>query len=158
MEGRNGERRIQRAGCFCRLELGASGTCQSLIEIPSATSSAVQSELYAKVLNSNPYVVREIVGLFNVRFYPNFRGDRHEVARAYSERIYRLLDNVSNLDEDRILRHFLSVIEAMLRTNAYQKEDNGESKATCRSSWNLTRFQLPHTQDPCSRYLFIPQI
>lgn len=99
-----------------------------------------------KVLNSNPYVVREIVGLFNVRFYPNFRGDRHEVARAYSERIYRLLDNVSNLDEDRILRHFLSVIEAMLRTNAYQKEDNGESKSYL--SFKLEPDKIPTSPHP----------
>ncbi len=99
-----------------------------------------------KVLNSNPSVVREIVNLFSVRFYPDFRGDRHEIASACSERIYRLLDNVANLDEDRILRHFLSVVEAMLRTNAYQKESNGEPKSYL--SFKLEPDKIPTSPQP----------
>ena len=35
---------------------------------------------------------------------------------------------MANLDEDRILRHFLSVISAMQRTNAYQLNEEGHSK------------------------------
>ncbi|KEI69686.1 NAD-glutamate dehydrogenase [Endozoicomonas elysicola] len=99
-----------------------------------------------KVLNSNPPVVREIADLFSIRFYPGFRGDRNEIASACSERIYQLLDNVANLDEDRILRHFLSVIEAMLRTNAYQKERNGEPKDYL--SFKLKPEKIPTSPHP----------
>nr|MDT0253362.1 NAD-glutamate dehydrogenase [Endozoicomonas sp.] len=81
------------------------------------------------VLNSNPAVVGELVDLFSIRFCPDYDGDRTEMAKACSERIYQLLDNVANLDEDRILRHFLSIIEAMLRTNAYQKNQDGLTKS-----------------------------
>ena len=97
-----------------------------------------------KVLNSNPSVVREIVDLFSIRFYPDFRGDRHDLANACSERIYQLLDSVANLDEDRILRHFLSVIEAMLRTSAYQKQ--GEPKGYL--SFKLQPEKIPTSPQP----------
>ena len=99
-----------------------------------------------KVLNSNPSVVREIVDLFSIRFYPDFRGDRQEIANACSERIYQLLDGVVNLDEDRILRHFLSVIEAMLRTNAYQKQGQGEPKSYL--SFKLQPEKIPTSPHP----------
>ncbi|MGO0309483.1 NAD-glutamate dehydrogenase [Endozoicomonas acroporae] len=97
-----------------------------------------------KVLNSNPSVVREIVDLFSIRFYPDFRGDRLNMANACSDRIYQLLDSVANLDEDRILRHFLSVIEAMLRTSAYQKQ--GEPKGYL--SFKLQPEKIPTSPQP----------
>ncbi|WP_257286305.1 NAD-glutamate dehydrogenase [Endozoicomonas sp. SESOKO1] len=97
-----------------------------------------------KVLNSNPAVIREIVDLFSIRFDPDFQGDRHEMANACSERIYQLLDSVTNLDEDRILRHFLSVIEAMLRTSAYQKQ--GEPKGYL--SFKLQPDKIPTSPHP----------
>ena len=44
------------------------------------------------------------------------------------ERINNLLEDVANLDEDRILQHFLSVILAMQRTNAYQLDGENNPK------------------------------
>ena len=81
-----------------------------------------------KVLNNNPAVVQELVSLFEMRFRPDFKGDRDKAAEAGITRINELLEDVANLDEDRILQHFLSVILAMQRTNAYQKDDSGNSK------------------------------
>src|SRR5690606_19998417 len=37
----------------------------------------------------------------------------------------RLLDTVASLDEDRILRRFLNLVGAILRTNFYQRDANG---------------------------------
>ncbi len=98
-----------------------------------------------KVLNSNPAVVREIADLFSIRFYPGFRGDRQTMASNSSERINQLLDKVANLDEDRILRHFLSVIEAISRTSAYQKKD-GEPKGYL--AFKLVPGQIPTSPQP----------
>ena len=79
-----------------------------------------------QVLNSNPAIVQELVSLFEIRFMPDYLGDRAKASEACIERINGLLEDVANLDEDRILQHFLSVILAMQRTNAYQpdKENN----------------------------------
>ena len=82
-----------------------------------------------QVLNTNPDIVKELVQLFEVRFRPSLRHDRVQAAEAIIEKIHALLDEVVNLDEDRILRHFLSVICAMQRTNAYQLDDNDQPKS-----------------------------
>ncbi len=56
------------------------------------------------------------VKLFHARFDP--AGDRGAAAGVVEE-IERAIDAVDSLDEDRILRGFLSVVQAMLRTNYY---------------------------------------
>ena len=48
---------------------------------------------------------------------------RAEQASAVEEALNALLDNVSSLDEDRILRSFIALIHATLRTNFFQTWD-----------------------------------
>ena len=81
-----------------------------------------------QVLNSNPAIVQELVSLFEIRFMPSYLGDRSKAAEACVERINGLLEEVANLDEDRILQHFLSVILAMQRTNAYQRDEDNNPR------------------------------
>ncbi len=52
-------------------------------------------------------------------------GKREAQLEATRQAITALLDRVSSLDEDRILRGFVSVIEATLRTNYYIQYKNG---------------------------------
>ncbi|MEQ1513326.1 MAG: NAD-glutamate dehydrogenase domain-containing protein [Lysobacteraceae bacterium] len=52
-------------------------------------------------------------------------GKREAQLETTREAIKALLDGVSSLDEDRILRGFVSVIEATLRTNYYIRYKNG---------------------------------
>lgn len=61
-------------------------------------------------------VARSLVGLFHARFDPE--GDRDR-AQGCVDEIEAAIDAVDSLDEDRILRGFLSVVRAMLRTNYY---------------------------------------
>ncbi|OED40543.1 hypothetical protein ACH42_16175 [Endozoicomonas sp. (ex Bugula neritina AB1)] len=82
-----------------------------------------------RVLNTNSDIVKELVSLFEIRFKPNLRTERSKAAEKSIEKIHSLLEEVANLDEDRILRHFLSVIIAMQRTNSYQKGADGAPKS-----------------------------
>jgi glutamate dehydrogenase len=61
-------------------------------------------------------VSRALVQLFHARFDPD--GDRSRADACVAE-IEAAIDAVDSLDEDRILRGFLSVVRAMLRTNYY---------------------------------------
>lgn len=61
-------------------------------------------------------VARTLIELFRARFDPD--GTRGG-ASAIAERIEQAIDAVDSLDEDRILRGFLSVVTAMLRTNYF---------------------------------------
>ncbi|MFL6009276.1 MAG: NAD-glutamate dehydrogenase, partial [Rubrobacteraceae bacterium] len=79
-------------------------------------------------LFANPHIARLLVELFEARFDPS----RQARAEAETERlrgeIEEALDEVVSLDEDRILRNFLNVTLATVRTNYYQRTPEGEPK------------------------------
>jgi glutamate dehydrogenase len=79
-------------------------------------------------LNSNTQVTRKIIKLFQVQHDPAYIGDRTAAAEKIVAKIVKLLDSVSNLDEDRILRRFLNAVQCTLRTNFYQRAADGGVK------------------------------
>ena len=66
-----------------------------------------------------PRVTRALIDLFVARHDPAFEGEREEAARAAQEAIKDGLMQVAAINDDRLLRLYRSVIEAMLRTNAF---------------------------------------
>ncbi len=78
-------------------------------------------------LVDHPDVAGVLVELFFARFDPA-RADERE-AKRLAERAEQLIDAVESLDQDRILRNFLGVVQAMLRTNFFQRDDVGSPKA-----------------------------
>ncbi len=75
-------------------------------------------------------ITRLLATLFRARFDPVVAADggRQGVAERIERRIIDALDAVENLDDDRILRRFLVLIKATLRTNYYQRDPSGELK------------------------------
>ncbi len=77
----------------------------------------------AQTLVRHAGIVRDLTLMFHETFDPsrNTPADLR-AANAYpaAQRIERALDGVSSLDEDRILRHILNLIQSTLRTNFYQ--------------------------------------
>ena len=74
------------------------------------------------VLAGNVPIVQALVELVHARLDPTFAGDRVATEADLIARIKHQLDAVKSLDHDRILRSFLSVICATLRTNAFLPE------------------------------------
>ena len=74
------------------------------------------------VLAANVPIVRSLVELVHARLNPAFVGDRTQAENDLVQTIRHQLDAVASLDHDRILRSFLSVICATLRTNAFQPQ------------------------------------
>ena len=71
--------------------------------------------------------------LFGERFDPDRHDDddRRAAAQAeVAERFTRGLDTVANLDEDRILRSVLGIIQAIERTNAFQRPPQSRESPT----------------------------
>ena len=75
-----------------------------------------------RVLRSNPAITRLLVRLFESRFDPNRRSGAGERCEAITEEIRGQLDEVVILDPDRILRSYLALIDATLRTNYYKRD------------------------------------
>ena len=79
-----------------------------------------------RVLRANPAITRLLVRLFESRFDPARADGAEERCTAITEELRGALDEVVSLDHDRILRAYLSLIDATLRTNYYQRADNGD--------------------------------
>ncbi|MEU4718873.1 NAD-glutamate dehydrogenase [Nonomuraea dietziae] len=82
-----------------------------------------------RVLLGNVRLSRLLVRLFEARLDPK-RSDevRADLSEALNEEILGALDEVASLDEDRILRAYLEMIQATLRTNYYQVDADGRRK------------------------------
>jgi len=76
-------------------------------------------------LVSNAAITKLLVNLFENRFDPakNIEGKTH--SKNLLENINTALDTIVSLDEDRILRGYRNLIQAILRTNAYRRDDEG---------------------------------
>jgi glutamate dehydrogenase len=79
-------------------------------------------------LYANQHIARLLVELFERRFDPSRQDRAEEESEKLAQEIREALDEVESLDEDRILRNYLAVTLATVRTNYYQKADDGEPK------------------------------
>ena len=64
-----------------------------------------------------------LVELFRLRLDPVHFEDTDAKARALARELATAIDGVASLDEDRILRGFLRVVRAVLRTNYFQTDE-----------------------------------
>ncbi len=78
-----------------------------------------------RAVTGNPALARGLVDLFLTRFDPAVGAARAERTEQLLQGIQSALDQVPNLDEDRILRQFLGVINATVRTNYFRRDQAG---------------------------------
>ncbi len=86
--------------------------------------TAFSDRYMEQALMAHPRVAAALVELFHARFDPG-RDRSPEAADAIAREIEEAIDAVESLDEDRILRNFLAVVRAMLRTNHFQPDAGG---------------------------------
>ncbi len=70
-------------------------------------------------LHRAPAITRALVALFVARHDPAFEGDREATAKAATDTIRHGLASVAAINDDRLLRLYQSLIDAILRTNAF---------------------------------------
>ncbi|NRA62301.1 MAG: NAD-glutamate dehydrogenase, partial [Psychrobium sp.] len=75
-----------------------------------------------------PEIADYIVELFSVKFDPSLKFSQKKVDTVTNLIIDRL-DLVANLDDDRIIRRYLDMVLATIRTNFYQKNAQGGDKS-----------------------------
>lgn len=76
-------------------------------------------------LNRNRLISEKLIAAFHAKMQPEYQGI--EFADLMLE-IEQLLANVRSLDEDRIIRWYMELLQALLRTNFYQRDANGRRK------------------------------
>jgi glutamate dehydrogenase len=101
-----------------------------------------------QALVSHPQLARLLLDLVLARFDPDQADEAH--AAELTEEISSEIDAVESLDQDRILRSFLDVVCATLRTNFFQRAADGSRKTYL--SFKLDPEQLSWLPLPRPRY------
>ncbi len=70
-------------------------------------------------LHRAPQVTRGLLDLFTARHDPDFAADRAQAEAKADEAIRDGLSQVAAINDDRLLRQYRALVEAMLRTNAF---------------------------------------
>ncbi|OWW00983.1 NAD-glutamate dehydrogenase [Rhizobium sp. R72] len=96
----------------------------------------------ATTLDKYPVIAAMIFRLFYDALDPKFSEKaRIKKATEHHQRIEKALSDVPSLDDDRILRRYVNVVDATLRTNYFQRNQDGSPRA-------MLAFKLdPHQVD-----------
>ena len=125
---------------FNRLLIAASLTAREIVVLRAYCRYLLQtgipfSQAYMeRVLVAQAPIARSLVRLFQTQFALQASA-REAAAERIRKSILGALDKVQSLDEDRILRGYLSVIRATLRTNYYQTMEGGPGEDRQPKSW-----------------------
>ncbi|MFC3607083.1 NAD-glutamate dehydrogenase [Stutzerimonas tarimensis] len=107
----------------------------------------------ANALVNHSAIARELVRLFKMRFYLARRlgeEDLQDKQERLEKAIIAALEDVAVLSEDRILRRYLDLIKATLRTNFYQPDAEGKPKDYF--SFKFDPSVIPEMPRPVPRY------
>jgi glutamate dehydrogenase len=89
--------------------------------------SSFSRDYIANTLSNYPDIAKLLVELFNQRYNPKIERSQGNEKALLAE-VKAKLDTVSNLDDDRIIRRYLELIAATLRTNFFQPDNQGNEK------------------------------
>src|SRR5829696_4017474 len=137
---------------FNRLVLRARLTWRDIVVLRAYCKYLRQTRLtfsqvyMEQALAGNPEIARKLVELFQGRFDPTQPDGAEARVEQLREHLAEAIDRVANLDEDRILRGFLGMVEATLRTNFFQAGPDGRPKPYL--SFKLDPAQVPSLPKP----------
>src|SRR5579862_5366689 len=105
-----------------------------------------------RTLAANGTIARSLARLFEARFDPAVtRGPRSERnAESMVQQIRSSLDSVASLDDDRILRAYLQLVLATLRTNYFQPASDGSPRSYV--SFKLDPAKIPDLPLPRPKF------
>ena len=115
-----------------------------------------------RALANNPQIARVLVRLFETRLDPALRKNSKQGDAEYQatkEQLKAALENVTSLDEDRILRAYRNVIKAMLRTNYWQRSKDGARKPVMSFKLNPAKIpELPLPRPMFEIWVYAPKV
>ena len=107
-------------------------------------------EYIEESLGAHVGLVQNLVSLFETRFDPEFNGDRDAAADELTAGVIEGLNAVKSLDQDRIIRSLLSLVNATLRTNYFQTDTDGSVKSYI--SFKLDPVAIPDLPRPRPKF------
>jgi len=113
------------------------------------TGFTYSPQYVAETFLKYPLVAQSFVQLFHRLFDPQQQSSAKTVEEIITV-IQKQIEDVLLLDEDRIFKQVLSVIQATLRTNFYQRDKSGELKSTF--SFKLSPDKIPELPLPLPKF------
>jgi glutamate dehydrogenase len=137
------------AGLSAREIVVVRAYCRYLLQ----TGIPFSQSYMERVLVAQAPIAKALVRLFEIQFALQSKA-RESAAERIRQSILRSLDKVASLDEDRILRSYLHVIRATLRTNYYQTLEGAAEGGTPKSwvSFKLDPHAIPDLPLPRPRF------
>lgn len=111
------------------------------------------------VLNAHADVALCLVRLFHALNGPGFQGDRDAEARIAREALAAALEATQSLDEDRIIRRYINLVEAVVRTNAFQRLPDGSRRPALALKFDCARIDdLPAPRPFREIFVYSPRV
>jgi len=116
----------------------------------------------AETLQRHVAITKSLVDFFMLRFDPATAKDSLEPSESelkINEKITEALDAVENLNEDKIIRRYLDLIKATLRTNYFQRDSDGELKSYISLKFNPTEIpDIPLPRPMFEVFVYSPRV
>jgi len=111
--------------------------------------SSFSQNYVEETLEVYPEIAKLLVDYFYFKFDPDLKRSTTKVKNT-REKVIAALDQVANLDQDRILHRYLELIDATIRTNFFQLTKEGEPKNYI--SFKLHSGQIPDIPKPAPMF------
>lgn len=149
-----------------RLVLGAGLEAREVTLLRAICKYLIQTGLpYSQsymeaLLGQHAGIARQLVRLFQTRFDPALAdAARRDEELRLAAALDHALDQVASLDGDRVLRAFLAVIRATLRTNAWQRDEAGQLKRYISFKLDPARVpELPLPRPMFEIWVYAPEV
>ncbi len=150
---------------FNRLSLTAQLPWRQIILLRACCKYLLQtgipfSQAYMeRTLGAHSEIARMLVHLFETKFDPLRGRDRKTLVGTLEKELSAKLDEVASLDEDRIMRGFMNVISATLRTNFYQLNKNRKIKSYVSFKFDPRKIpELPLPKPAYEIFVYSPRV
>ncbi|MEP7243771.1 MAG: NAD-glutamate dehydrogenase domain-containing protein, partial [Gammaproteobacteria bacterium] len=145
---------------FNRLALAIGLTAREIVVLRAYCRYLLQTGVpfsqasMERALAANSAIARSLVRLFEAQFDPDIGRRNDSRTEKLVAGIRNALDAVTSLDEDRIIRSYLNLVQATLRTNFYQLEAVPEGAARPKSyvSFKLDPHKIPDLPLPRPKF------
>ncbi len=112
-----------------------------------------------KVLTENPQISRIIIDMFIARHNPEDDNKSNSLVDAYEKDINKALEKVSSSDYDRILRTITNLVKATVRTNYFQRQEDGRSKPCLSLKFDCSKIvEMPAPKPFREIFVYSPRV
>jgi len=111
------------------------------------------------VLNAHPDVAKALITIFHARHDPDFTDERQPIAAGAEVTIAAALEATTSIDEDRIIRRYLNLLNAIVRTNAYQRNADGSRRPALALKFDCHKIdELPQPRPFREIFVYSPRV